>query len=772
MRKRHSWRKILITAVLCPAMALSMAACSQKAPGAGATEGSTAKESTGEESGKKSEEVVFHPPVDTPFVTPGEKEETVYVKADAAGNPTEKSVEVVLKEIEGSDPIEDRSNLRDIKNTEGNEEVAQAGEGRYLWENHGEDIHYKGISDEKLPVDVHVTYFLEGQEVSAEQIAGKTGKVKIRFDYDNNTDVPFMVLSSVILSSDVFSDLEVTNGKVMDLGDQKAVIGFAFPGLMDSLKLADYEPTEEIELPEYVEIEARAEDFELDFTATVVSTGLFDEIEDKDLEDLEEMSDNMNELTDASTEIKDGARELADAGGEYGGYLSQYFDGLAQLSEGTDQLEQGLMALSQNIAKISEGSKGLQEGLSQVDSSLSALDLSSIASEESDKEAAAAQEALTSLAGNSALLSEKLGDIETNLETVRTFKEDVETYCGQVKDLKKAIEEHPAPDLSEKAEDWGAALNTAASEQAQEKAADAAQKAASEAVDTAAENAAQATAQDARDAVEKSVGESGALDELELTDEQKDAVKEQLISEIQAAIEANTGEKPEVTVEAEDVEIALDEAFAAIIEEIQTDGDERYKAISEAAAAVTEPEIPDLTALGSDRMEEIGGILDEMNASLAVVGSYSEGMASKAAALGQLSASLQALQAGVSQLSDGSDELTKGIGLFEEAITAAAEGSSQLSSAVSMISSAGCELGSAYWLLVEGMEEFADGLAEFDEEGIQSLAELAGPEYLDVIKGVRAARDAEHGYTNFSGICEGQKGSVKFIIETAEISAD
>ena len=772
MRKRHSWRKILITAILCPAMALSMAACSQKDPGAGAASGSTVKESTGEESGKKFEEVVFHPPVDTPFVTPGEKEETVYVKADAAGNPTEKSVEVVLKEIEGSDPIEDRSNLRDIKNTEGNEEVAEAGEGRYLWENHGEDIHYKGISDEKLPVDVHVTYFLEGQEVSAEQIAGKTGKVKIRFDYDNNTDVPFMVLSSVILSSDVFSDLEVTNGKVMDLGDQKAVIGFAFPGLMDSLKLADYEPTEEIELPEYVEIEARAEDFELDFTATVVSTGLFDEIEDKDLEDLEEMSDDMNELTDASTEIKDGARELADAGGEYGGYLSQYFDGLAQLSEGTDQLEQGLMALSQNIAKISEGSKGLQEGLSQVDSSLSALDLSSIASEESDKEAAAAQEALTSLAGNSALLSEKLGDIETNLETARTFKEDVETYCGQVKDLKKAIEEHPAPDLSEKAEDWGAALNTAASEQAGQVAADAAQKAASEAVDTAAENAAQATAQDARDGVEKSVGESGALDELELTDEQKDAVKEQLISEIQAAIEANTGEKPEVTVEAEDAEIALDEAFAAIIEEIQTDGDERYKAISEAAAAVTEPEIPDLTALGSDRMEEIGGILDEMNASLAVVGSYSEGMASKAAALGQLSASLQALQAGVSQLSDGSDELTKGIGLFEEAITAAAEGSSQLSSAVNMISSAGCELGSAYWLLVEGMEEFADSLAEFDEEGIQSLAELAGPQYLDVIKGIRAARDAEHGYTNFSGICEGQKGSVKFIIETAEISAD
>ena len=70
------------------------------------------------------------------------------------------------------------------------------------------------------------------------------------------------------------------------------------------------------------------------------------------------------------------------------------------------------------------------------------------------------------------------------------------------------------------------------------------------------------------------------------------------------------------------------------------------------------------------------------------------------------------------------------------------------------------------------MEAFADGVAEFDEEGIQSLAELTGPEYLEVIRGVRAAREAERGYTNFSGICDGQKVSVKFIIETEEIRTD
>ena len=154
MRKNYRLRKILITAVLCPALVLGMAACGQNSGNAGSGNGSE---------GDKTE-VVFNPPVDTPFVTPGEKDESVYVKADAAGRPTEKTVEVVLKKIEGSDPIEDRSNLREIKNTEGNEEYTEAGEGRYLWQNNGEDIHYKGKSDQALPVNVRITYYLEGQE--------------------------------------------------------------------------------------------------------------------------------------------------------------------------------------------------------------------------------------------------------------------------------------------------------------------------------------------------------------------------------------------------------------------------------------------------------------------------------------------------------------------------------------------------------------------------------------------------------------------------------
>jgi len=746
MRKNYRLRKILITAVLCPALVLGMAACGQNSGNAGSGSPAAGAESAaanGSEGDKT--EVVFNPPVDTPFVTPGEKDESVYVKADAAGRPTEKTVEVVLKKIEGSDPIEDRSNLREIKNTEGNEEYTEAGEGRYLWQNNGEDIHYKGKSDQALPVNVRITYYLEGQEVSAEKIAGKTGKVKIRFDYENNTDVPFMVLSAAMLPADVFSDVEVTNGRLMDLGDQKAVIGFAFPGLMDTLKLVDYEPTEEIELPEYVEIEARAEDFALDFTASVVSTGLFEDLEDKDLEDLDKLPEDMDELTDASTEIRDAAQELADGGSEFGDYLSQYFDGLSQLSEGTDSLDQGLTLLSQNISKISEGSKGLQSGLDQIDQSLAKVDLSALSSPESKKASEAAQAALQSIGENSTALKEKLTAVGTNLETVQTFVKDVNAYIGQVQDLQKAIEELPAPDLAaaDLENGWTERLNDEAASQAKEKA--------------------QEAADDVRDSIIEIVEGSSFPDDLGLTEEQK----AQIITQIVESIDEN-----KVTVNEEDIEISLDAAFGEIRDGIQKEAEGQRNTLRDVSLKIAEPSVPDLEALSPEKMEEITQIIGNMEQSLAVIGAYAEGMSQTASGLTELSTALTQLKAGVSQLSAGSAQLSEGLGLFEKALEAASEGSAQLSSAMKTVSSAGGELGSAYWQLVDGMNEFADGIAEFDEEGIQSLAELAGPEYKDVIRGVRAARDAEHSYTNFSGICDGQKGSVRFIIETEEINKD
>ena len=779
-KKMRSIVQKLIAASLSVSLVIGLTGCS------GSSASQNANQTAGAESGQSTDmnatgsaanaaaaqEVVFHPPVDTPTVIPGEKEETVYVQADAAGRPTKKTVEVALKKIRGKDPVEDRSNLREIRNTEGDEEYSEAGEGRYLWENHGEEIRYKGESDQPLPVDVTVTYYLEGSEVTADEIAGKTGAVRIRFDYDNHTDVPFMVLSSAILSGDMFSDIEVTNGRILDLGDRKAVIGFAFPGLMDSLKLADYEPTEEIDLPEYVEIEAHAVDFALDFTATVVSTGLFDELEDEDLKDFEDMADDMDELTDASSELADAAGELADGGATFGEYLDQYFGGLSKVSEGTGALDEGLSLLSQNIGKLTKGAGKLEKGLGRIEQSLDQIDLSSLSSEESEEASAAAQEALQTLAASGGDLSEKLGGISAAVEGMQDLFANLQDYADKTEALETAVDENPAPDIAGQTEELAQALEEEAASQAREAAQEAAQNAAEDAVSEAAERAANATAADAKDAAEQSVRSSNALEGLGLTDEQIDAVKSQLIDEICGEISPDTGELPQVTVDTDGISISLDSLLADLLEGVQAELDMRYGNIKEARDAVPDLEVPDLSALNPDRLQELTQTLEEMQTALGVIGEYAQGLSSTQDSLSQLAEGMEELRGGVKALSQGSQGLTEGLQQFETAVGTAAEGSSKLNTALSQVSSAGGKLGSAFWELVDGMNAFADGVSEFDKEGIQSLAELTGPEYKEVIRRVKAARDAEHSYNNFSGILDGQKGSVRFVIETEEIEAD
>ena len=160
MRRHNLWGKKLICAVLCASLILPAAGCAQGgsvdgAGGSGSAAAGTEQPVSGNEG---SERPLLSADWDGETAVPGEKEETVYVKADPYGRPKETTVEVILSKITGTDPVEDRSDLRNIKNTEGDEEYESLGEGRYVWENHGEDIRYKGTSDKTLPVDVDVTY--------------------------------------------------------------------------------------------------------------------------------------------------------------------------------------------------------------------------------------------------------------------------------------------------------------------------------------------------------------------------------------------------------------------------------------------------------------------------------------------------------------------------------------------------------------------------------------------------------------------------------------
>ena len=178
-------------------------------------------------------------------------------------------------------------------------------------------------------MDVKITYYLNDKQVTADELKGQSGKVRIRFDYTNKysqkvevngktveVSTPFVVCSAMFLSSDNFSNIEVTNGKTVEMDDQNIVIGYAMPGLSDSLQLKDYEATEDVDIPEYVELTADVTDFSLDFTATIISNGMFGDMDTDDLKDVDDLIDAMDDLSEASGKLVDGTAELADGADE------------------------------------------------------------------------------------------------------------------------------------------------------------------------------------------------------------------------------------------------------------------------------------------------------------------------------------------------------------------------------------------------------------------------------------------------------------------------
>ena len=315
-----------------------------------------------------------------PKTTPGgvDKSETVYAKANADGTVTETTVEAVLKARDGA-TIPDVAALRDIINKEGDEEYTTGADNALTWQNSGSAITYEGKSDAALPVTTRVTYYLNGVETAPDDLAGQSGRVRIRFDYTNHTRetvtvdgqeytvcVPFTAITAVILDGDKFSNIETDNGKVMELDGTTAVLGTAMPGLADSLRLTESEPLEDTEIPAYFEVSADVTDFSLDFTATILTPSALDDLDTGDLSDLDDLSDTLDDLTDAADELADGTGALADGVQALYDGFHEYADGVQGLNEGAEALADGLTQLYDSGTALVDGANALRDGLSSV----------------------------------------------------------------------------------------------------------------------------------------------------------------------------------------------------------------------------------------------------------------------------------------------------------------------------------------------------------------------------------------------------------------------
>ena len=171
------------------------------------------------------------------------KEETVYVFTDPYGTQRDITVSNWLKNPEGKKKLDDYSILQDIENVKGDETFDRKKDSSIVWNADGNDIYYQGKTSRQVPVTEKITYYLNGREIAADQLAGKSGKVKIHIDYTNhvkykNVYVPFAAVTGMAFANDTAKNIKIDNGSVVTEGKNTMVIGMAFPGLEDSLTTA------------------------------------------------------------------------------------------------------------------------------------------------------------------------------------------------------------------------------------------------------------------------------------------------------------------------------------------------------------------------------------------------------------------------------------------------------------------------------------------------------------------------------------------------------
>ena len=354
--------------------------------------------------------------------TDSDKDETVYVIADAAGNKQDVIVSEWLKNTDGEATIKDSSNLTDIENVKGDETFTE-NNGELVWKADGNSIYYQGKSEEQVPVEVKVTYYLDDQEITPDQLAGKSGKVKMRFEYVNNSksgDVytPFLMATGMILSNDKFSNIKVENGQVVNDGNNSIVVGMGMPGLQDSLDLQKLD----VEIPDYFEVTADCTDFSLDMTMTVASTGFLSK--DSDNKDLKDAESDINELIDT---YSDGMNSLVEGITEYTDGVSSVSDGIGQVKDGADSLYQGSLTLAQGVDSattgagtlkaafegengILSGSKQISDGLATLNKAVKGIELPT-KTELSDKEKKAIKSTITeNITNNLTANKDKIAD--------------------------------------------------------------------------------------------------------------------------------------------------------------------------------------------------------------------------------------------------------------------------------------------------------------------------------------------------------------------------
>lgn len=657
------------------------------------------------------------------------KDESVYVLANTDGSVKRIIVSDWLRNTQRTNTITDSSALTGIENVKGDETYTDTGNAR-VWDAEGGDIYYTGTIEKELPVDMEVTYTLDGKPIEAAELAGKSGKVTIRYAYTNKQYenvtidgksekiyVPFAMLTGVLVDSDSFRNVAVTNGKILNDGNHTAIVGIAFPGLQEDLAIDN----DTLEIPDSFTISADVTDFHLTNTVTIAASGLFSQINPEKLDSASGLTESLTQLNDAMEQLMDGSSQLYDGLCTLLTKSNELVAGIDALAEGAGALKDGAESLESGAAALSDGTKSLSYGLGQ-------------------------------LTGNSDNLNDGAAVVFASLLTMANTQ------------LAEAGLTVPTLTMENYATVLDGVIASLDTDEISKTAADTARQKVTEAVNAKEDEITAAVTEAVRTevhtkvsaAVQETITEK-VLSAMGMTKEQYDAgvaagtVDDATQAKLTAAVDAQMAEESIVsTIDTQTKEQMASDAVQKLIaqktEEQKTVLIEQNMASDEvqsqlrAALAKAESGVQSIQALREQ--------LDSYNTFYVGLQQYTAGVASAKAGADKVTSGVETLYNGTVTLSEGVDTLYDGILSMQNGAPALIDGVTALR---------------------DGAMSLSDGLSELNEKGIRKLTDLVDGDLSILTERLRATVETAQGYTSFAGIADDMAGEVKFIYRTDSI---
>lgn len=645
-------------------------------------------------------------------IAPSEKEDEILVQTDATGKVIEKKANVTITGANSTEPIKDKTNLTDIANTSGDEAFSMGEDGTIVWENTGNKISYIGTLNEELPFSVKISYYLNDQEITPEELAGKDGHVKVVYSFENhtmidvdldgetyNTYVPFLTVTGIFLPMEGFNNVESLDGAMAmeQFGEQYMMLGVTAPGVNEALDLSILGLDQYVNFPESFGFTADVTNFQVPATVTCVTTHILDKLDFSEIKTPEDTESKINELIEATEKLVNGSNELAGGTGLLSSGMSQFMgefeSALKAIADGSVQMDSDLCDLEEKKNALQGEAGELINYLDEVLAQLNQFELP-------EKDAIFTpelQEAESKLNEDAALLIEALEAMKTQLEEIQAFAEEAQGDIDKLTEIGNTVyEELSAIDLDQIIAD---------------------------ATELAKEQAYQAAKEE--------------LAGLPVSDEQIRTIMENIMAKVDVSSVADEAREHIATVEAlleevPDIEIPEFEIDVDPVINILQDMEVQFAVLEEAAG----------------KQEDMAALLDSANEFMDSVKGNSDVIKRK------------------------SNELVSGLNFADDTIRNAHSYINTLRSAVSEAGDGSEKLASGALELDDGAKQLAEGTEQYYKEGVLTAADYAKQATLKAfLNRCRASTLAGQKYTNITGIGEGTKGSIRFIIRTEAISA-